>query len=326
MVSTIHLFEDITWDVHPIPVLIFHKNFVGVDFTYDQIRSLWEPFPKTELLRIPQRFSLNLSYFSGAQSCCEDKWSSLNKLLGDCCLILAIADFSEISDLELSGRPNCIPWVLHYWEHQIAIFIDFYYSEANTSFCKFLHLVLNLEAVGRASRVVISYWVVCQVNPVPRCIADEKGLLDWVTHPVEVQSLVQATLDVFRPVLTPISCQFTDESFNRVKVVAEACDTEALDFCDVTVADEGDANIEALVLGSDIVDNLMEGLLWSFYPLLHRAGAVHQETQVEGGTKKGIITTFGWPGGFNWFRDQFRLWTGVDCSFGGMFLWHWSYL
>mmetsp|Transcript_3863 Transcript_3863/g.4502 ORF Transcript_3863/g.4502 Transcript_3863/m.4502 type:complete len:239 (+) Transcript_3863:1321-2037(+) len=184
----------------------------------------------------------------------------------------------QVSDIHVGA--SGVVALLHNLDHFVAAFVYFDKSEANFALGKFAHLVLNLEAIRGASRVVVTE--VADVPAVPWSISDMEGHLDTIFRPSEVKCLVEATLHIFREVAATRRRLRVDISLHTVDIFGKVSHTEALlAVLHVSVSDESDADGEARVSVPDVINYLAKGILRAMNPIEHRACAVKDQAQVK---------------------------------------------
>ena len=91
--------------------------------------------------------------------------------------------------------------LLHHLYHCIALLIHFDKVEANLPLGKLAHLVLNLEAIRTAIWVAVAA-VLADIFAVTWRVGDMESHFYAILCPREFESLVEATLDIFRHVTT----------------------------------------------------------------------------------------------------------------------------
>ena len=90
--------------------------------------------------------------------------------------------------------------LLHHLYHFIALLIHFDKVEANLPLGKLAHLVLNLKAIRTAFWVAVA--ACADIFAVTWRVGDMESRFYAILCPRECESLVEATLDIFRHVTT----------------------------------------------------------------------------------------------------------------------------
>jgi len=209
--------------VHHVSILVLNSNFISSHSCHIVVLGLGKELSTCEFGGLPQRGTLanylgSLCARSAAtNSCAEDVRRVLDELLGNFGGALSLTCFGKIGDVQ--GHASSSVAVSHDVDHLVTLFVHFDTGEVDLHAGELLHLVLDLEALWRSSRVVIA--TITDVFSMAWGVKDVEDLLDRVRGPLHVKSLVKATLDVFREVTASISAYFCNERFNCIEIFRE---------------------------------------------------------------------------------------------------------
>ena len=116
---------------------------------------------------------------------------------------------------------------------------------------------------------------VADVFAVARGVGNVEGNLSGtILRPSELQGFVEGTLDIFWEVTTAASWLLADILLDFVNIRRELCDIEPIVVLHVSVGHKGHSDLESGIVFSDRVNDLVEGVLRSLDPRVHRASAV----------------------------------------------------
>jgi len=135
--------------------------------------------------------------------------------------------------------------LLHDTNHLSTQIVNFDDSELDISLRELLHLILDLEAVGRTIRIAIA--TVTDIFSMTGSIKDMEGLLDGASGPIHSQRLVKPTLHILSEVTATIGWLRLDVLGNFWEIVSESHDRKPVAFAYVTVSDEARSHFEVRV-------------------------------------------------------------------------------
>ena len=200
-----------------------------------KVGCLREPLFCLELLCIPKRFASSLDLFLcsstllaalciTANSGAKDERSSSDKVFRHLCLSLRCASVGQICHVHIVARRIIV--LLHDLDHLVALLVYFDKCKANVALGKLTHLVLDLESVRGALRVIIS--PVTDVLTMAWSVSYMERHLHAIVSPFQAKSLVESTLNIFREVTTSSGRLLVDVSLDEVDVAGEICHVKAL--------------------------------------------------------------------------------------------------
>ena len=285
MVSTVHGLKNVLRNVQIVTVGVLDCDAVPIDRLDVEVGSLREVLLRLELLRVPQRLARAL-YFLGraflralfrATDCsAQDIGSCAYEGLGDLSLRLGCASMGEISDVHRLARG--VVALLHDLNHLIAALVNLYESEDNAAGCKLSHLILDLEAIWRAFRMIIAKFT--NVLTMAWSISNMECRFDATSVPAELERLVKATLDILGEVTASTGRLTVDLSLYSFNVSGEVCDIETIVVLHISVSHKADSHCKTLTGKLHVVNDLTQGCFRALDPGMHRASAIKNEAQI----------------------------------------------
>ena len=114
-----------------------------------------------------------------------------------------------------------------------------------------------------------------------RCIKNVENLFGGTRRPFLIKAFSQSTWNILWEVSSSDGLNTTNESLDTLNVISKILNSESLQVAVITIADEAHSDFEPIATLYNILDNLLERGLGSFYPATHGACAVTQKSKLQ---------------------------------------------